>query len=38
VAGTTRESVLRMMGEAFANLRRFAAGERLRDVVNGVTL
>jgi len=36
VAGTTRESVLRMMGAAFENLKRFAAGEDVVDVVNGV--
>jgi phosphoglycerate dehydrogenase-like enzyme len=37
VAGTTRESVLRMMGAAFENLKRFAAGERITDIINGVT-
>jgi phosphoglycerate dehydrogenase-like enzyme len=37
VAGTTRESVLRMMGAAFDNLQRFARGEPIVDVVNGVT-
>ena len=37
VAGTTRESVLRMMGAAFENLKRFKRGEPLVDVVNGVT-
>lgn len=36
VAGTTRESVGRIMQAALDNLGRFAAGERLRDVVNGV--
>jgi phosphoglycerate dehydrogenase-like enzyme len=37
VAGTTRESVLRMMGAAFENLKRFAEGEPVVDVINGVT-
>ena len=37
VAGTTRESVLRMMGAAFQNLQRFAEGEPVVDVINGVT-
>lgn len=37
VAGTTRESVLRMMGAAFENLKRFKRGEHVVDVVNGVT-
>ena len=36
VAGTTRESVLRMMDAAFENLKRFARGDVLVDVVNGV--
>jgi phosphoglycerate dehydrogenase-like enzyme len=37
VAGTTRESVGRMMTAAFDNLQRFAKDEALRDIVNGVT-
>jgi phosphoglycerate dehydrogenase-like enzyme len=37
VAGTTRESSIRMMGAAFENLKRFANGEPLVDVINGVT-
>lgn len=37
VAGTTRESVGRMMNAAFDNLQRFAKGEPVRDVVNDVT-
>jgi phosphoglycerate dehydrogenase-like enzyme len=36
VAGTTRESVVRIMAEAMENLQRFARGERVRDIVNGV--
>lgn len=36
VAGVTRESVQRIMAAAIENLRRFAAGEPPRDVVNGV--
>ena len=36
VAGTTRESVMRIMEAALENLKRFERGERLRDVVNGV--
>jgi phosphoglycerate dehydrogenase-like enzyme len=36
VAGTTRESVIRMMGAAFENLKRFAGGEPVVDVINGV--
>ena len=36
VAGTTRESVMRIMQAALENLKRFERGERLRDVVNGV--
>ncbi len=36
VAGTTRESVGRIMVAALDNLKRFANGERVRDVVNGV--
>jgi phosphoglycerate dehydrogenase-like enzyme len=35
VAGVTGESVRRIMAEAIENLKRFAAGERPRDVVNG---
>jgi len=38
VAGTTRESVIRMMGAAFENLKRFANGEPVVDVINGVTV
>lgn len=37
-AGTTRESVVRIMAAALENLGRFARGERLQDVVNGVSL
>jgi phosphoglycerate dehydrogenase-like enzyme len=37
VAGTTRESVVRIMAAAIDNLSRFANGERVRDIVNGVT-
>jgi phosphoglycerate dehydrogenase-like enzyme len=36
VAGVTNESVRRIMFEAIENVRRFAAGERPRDVVNGL--
>jgi phosphoglycerate dehydrogenase-like enzyme len=36
VAGTTKESVMRIMQAALENLKRFERGERLRDVVNGV--
>lgn len=36
VAGTTRESVGRMMTAAFENLQRFSRGEPLNDVINGV--
>lgn len=36
VAGTTRESVVRIMAAAIDNLSRFANGERVQDVVNGV--
>lgn len=35
-AGVTRESVQRIMAAALDNIRRFARGEALRDVVNGV--
>jgi phosphoglycerate dehydrogenase-like enzyme len=35
-AGVTRESVQRIMAAALDNLRRFAGGQPLRDVVNGV--
>ncbi len=38
IAGTTQESVGRIMIAALDNLKRFADGERVRDVVNGVTL
>ncbi len=37
-AGTTRESVVRIMAAALENLGRFARGERLQDVVNGVSV
>jgi phosphoglycerate dehydrogenase-like enzyme len=37
IAGTTRESVVRIMAAALENLRRFERGERIRDIVNGVT-
>jgi phosphoglycerate dehydrogenase-like enzyme len=37
VAGTTRESVGRIMAAALDNLKRFAQGERIRDVVNGIS-
>lgn len=37
IAGTTRESVVRIMAAAIDNLSRFANGERVRDIVNGVT-
>jgi phosphoglycerate dehydrogenase-like enzyme len=37
VAGTTRESVGRIMEAALENLGRFGRGERLRDVVNGIS-
>ncbi|MEX2539965.1 MAG: NAD(P)-dependent oxidoreductase [Actinomycetota bacterium] len=36
VAGTTRESVGRIMVAALENLKRFAQGEKIRDIVNGV--
>ncbi|MGH2760180.1 MAG: NAD(P)-dependent oxidoreductase, partial [Actinomycetota bacterium] len=36
VAGTTRESVGRIMSAALDNLKRFAQGEGIRDVVNGI--
>jgi phosphoglycerate dehydrogenase-like enzyme len=36
VAGTTRESVGRIMVAALDNLKRFAQGEKIRDIVNGV--
>lgn len=36
VAGTTRESVGRIMQAALDNLQRFARGQRMRDVVNGI--
>lgn len=38
VAGTTRESVGRIMQAALDNLQRFARSERLRDVVNGISV
>jgi phosphoglycerate dehydrogenase-like enzyme len=38
VAGTTRESVQRIMAAALENLQRFARGERVRDVVNGISV
>lgn len=37
IAGTTRESVVRIMAAAIENLECFARGDRVRDVVNGVT-
>ncbi len=37
VAGTTRESVGRIMQAALDNLKRFEKGERLRDVINGIS-
>ncbi|HYZ92262.1 MAG TPA: 2-hydroxyacid dehydrogenase [Actinomycetota bacterium] len=37
-AGTTRESVVRIMAAALENLGRFARGEQLQDVVNGVQM
>jgi len=36
VAGTTRESVVRIMAAALENLRRFERGEKIKDIVNGV--
>ncbi len=36
VAGTTRESVQRIMAASLENLRRFGRGERIKDIVNGV--
>jgi phosphoglycerate dehydrogenase-like enzyme len=36
VAGTTRESVIRIMAAGIENLRRFERGDRVKDVVNGV--
>ena len=36
VAGTTRESVVRIMAAAIENLRRLQAGEKINDIVNGV--
>jgi phosphoglycerate dehydrogenase-like enzyme len=38
IAGTTRESVGRIMMAALDNLKRFADGERVRDIVNGVAV
>lgn len=38
VAGTTRESVGRIMNAALENLGRFARGEKLRDIVNGISI
>jgi phosphoglycerate dehydrogenase-like enzyme len=38
VAGTTSESVVRIMAAAIENLRRFERGERVKDVVNGVVV
>lgn len=37
IAGTTRESVGRIMMAALENLGRFARGEKQKDIVNGVT-
>jgi phosphoglycerate dehydrogenase-like enzyme len=36
VAGTTRESVGRIMVAALENLKHFANGEKIRDIINGV--
>jgi phosphoglycerate dehydrogenase-like enzyme len=36
IAGTTRESVVRIMAAALENLKRFERGERIKDIVNGV--
>lgn len=36
LAGTTRESVIRIMAAALENIRRFGRGEPVQDVVNGV--
>jgi phosphoglycerate dehydrogenase-like enzyme len=38
VAGTTRESVVRIMAAAIENLQRFERGERVKHVVNGVVI
>lgn len=38
IAGTTRESVGRIMTAALENLRRFGRGDKVKDVVNGVAL
>lgn len=38
VAGVTKESIDRILHEAVTNVRRYAAGEPLRDIVNGVSL
>ena len=38
IAGTTRESVVRIMQAALDNLKRFGEGERVRDTVNGIVL
>jgi phosphoglycerate dehydrogenase-like enzyme len=38
IAGTTRESVVRIMAAALENLQRFGRGERVRDIVNGITI
>ncbi len=36
IAGTTRESVVRIMAAALENLGRFERGEKIKDIVNGV--
>jgi len=36
IAGTTRESVVRIMAAALENLRRFERGDKIKDIVNGV--
>jgi phosphoglycerate dehydrogenase-like enzyme len=36
IAGTTRESVVRIMAAALENLQRFQRGEKIKDIVNGV--
>lgn len=36
IAGTTRESVVRIMAAALDNLGRFGRGEKIKDIVNGI--
>ncbi len=36
IAGTTRESVVRIMAAALENLQRFERGDKIKDIVNGV--